>query len=131
MDLDLTDEADGFAVRANSGRVRDGLFGGPYDVATMAFEMVDGRRCHSQHTPTDPNRAFSELWRRWISGRACEIHELNLGTYPALGAASAATLFDSRRFHVAEGSRDRFNRRRKDRATSLWSFELKLLGRVS
>jgi hypothetical protein len=130
-DLDRNDEADGFAPRANSGRIRDGIFGGPYDVATMNFELVDGRRTHSQHNTADPNACFNNLWRRWIAGRPCEIHELNLGTYPALGAASAATLFGSKRWHIAEASRQSFNRRRRDRATSLWSFTMQLHARVS
>lgn len=126
-DYDPIDDVDGYVVRANSGVVRSGIVGGPYDVRRLALGMVAGKRTHHSLNTGDPDAAFSMFLRRWKAGRAAELHFRDPSTYPALTAISAA----ADRWHIGEGSQERFAARKLDRATSLWSWEIELWGYVA
>jgi hypothetical protein len=121
-DYDPIDDVDGYVLRANSGVVRSGIIGGPYDVRRLALGMVAGKRVHHSLNTGDPDAAFSMFLRRWKAGRAAELHFRDPSTYPALTAIAAA----ADRWHIGEGSQERFAARKLDRATSLWSWDLEL-----
>lgn len=129
VDNDPVDEFESYAVRANSGLVRDGVVGGPFDVRLFSFGMVASKRTHHSYITADEDRAFSRFLARWLAGRPAELHLCDVATYPDLGDMSASTEVGSR-WHVAGDTRERFAAARLDRATGLWSWALELWGYV-
>lgn len=122
------DDAEGYVVRARSSVVRDGLVGGPHEVRRLGFSLIHGERWHREWIAADPDRAFVTFAWRWAAGRPAELH-FAPATGSVIGALSSSTEKGSR-WHLGGDVRDRIEAARRDKATSLWSFEFELMGRA-
>lgn len=124
-------DADGYTFVGNSGAVAAGLYGGPFTLHTLALEMVDGERMHETLNTTDPAAALSTFWRRAIRGGWFEVHlcELASASVTTTEQPDSGTLLGA--YHLHEDSQKSLKTARLNRASSLWSWALRLRKRVA
>lgn len=130
-DSDADYEADGYVFVGNSGAVAAGLYGGPFDLWTLALELVDGERMHAHLNTTDPAAALSTFWARAIRGGWFEVHlcALASASVTTTEQPDSGTLLGA--YHLHEDSQRSLRGARFNRASSLWSWVMRLRKRVA
>lgn len=125
------DQQDAWVTRSPAGVVVGGTRGENMDVLRFGVRWVDARRAHHAYNTTDPDAAFSRVLAKLKTGRAFELHFVDLSAGQVANPVSSGTLYGTA-WHVSDDAvDDDFDPERHSPAVALYAWALTFWGYVA
>jgi len=131
-DSDPDYDAETYTFVGNDGGVAAGAISAVRYMWLLGLEFIDGPRMHEALNVADPNAALSKFWARAILGSFFEVHLCATlsASLTTLETTDSGTLLGTS-WHLHEDSASSLRAARFDRASSLWSWAMRLRKRVT
>lgn len=124
-------EYDAWSTRTQSGLIYSGSRGEPFKVLRLGVDFVVGERTHEDLNEADPDASFSAVMKRLRSARYFELHLVDHAGGTLVAFMDSSTEHGSGWHLSQETLEDGFHPDRRSPAVDLYSWALRLWGRVA